>query len=123
MKKILIIDDIDDVLFSLKKALESVNKEYQVTIVNNGRQGLELASKIKPDLILLDIMMPDLNGWQVNKKLKENPLTKKIPVVFLTAKSDDFSKAMGSQSAKAYIVKPINADELDDTIKLVLSSK
>lgn len=122
MLKILIIDDMEDILFSLKKALENMG-QYQVTITNSGRQGLVLAPQIMPDLIILDIMMPDLNGWQVNKTLKQNPATKNIPVIFLTAKSDDLSKAMGSQSADAFIVKPIKAEELDDTIQLILNSK
>jgi len=117
--KILAIDDTQDVIFALQKGLESLG--YEVTTTTSGKEGLALAQKLVPDLILLDIMMPDISGWQVQKSLSQNETTKDIPVIFLTAKQDELSKQMGQNIAKEYIIKPIDIKELDKKIKKALT--
>lgn len=121
MVKILIIDDMDDMTFSIKKSLEDLDKNYEVVNSNTGKLGLELAEMQKPDVILLDIMMPDMSGWQVLDALKNNPATKNIPVIFLTAKEDELSKQMGERMADDYIIKPVKVEKIDKKIKSILS--
>jgi len=108
MKTILIVDDIADNLKLLKELLTRDN--YLVKAANNGKRCLEIVKKSKPDLILLDIMMPDMNGYEVCKKLKENADTKDIPVIFVTAKGDIDDETYGFEvGAVDYISKPISA--------------
>jgi DNA-binding response OmpR family regulator len=121
--KILAIDDTEDITFSIKKMLENVDKNYQVTVANSGRDGLMLAEQTIPDLIILDIMMPEVNGWVVLKNLKNNLKTKSIPIIFLTAKSDELSLQMGKRAVEDFVVKPVDAATLDKKIKAVLKAK
>ena len=125
MKNILYVDDKKDQIFYLKTAFEDLyGKEYQIIPAESGKKCLEiLEKKIIPDLILLDIMMPDMNGWEVFDKLKANPLWKKIPVVFLTARTDGFAEETGEFIADDYIKKPIDVKELKIRIENVLKKK
>jgi len=115
-KKILIIDDEQDLLDFVKLRLEANN--YSVVTALDGEEGLSLFKKERPDLVLLDILMPKLDGFQVCQKLKADPLTKNIPVVMLTAvdRENDImqSKHLG---ANGYIVKPFDAATLLFSIK------
>lgn len=116
MKTILIVDDIADNLKLLKELLTREN--YLVKAANNGKRCLEIVKKSKPDLILLDIMMPDMNGYEVCKKLKENADTKDIPVIFVTAKGDIDDETYGFEvGAVDYISKPISAPILCARVK------
>ena len=107
MATILVVDDEVDV-----RTLCRVNLEYEgygVIEANDGQQGLEVARREKPDLILLDLMMPNLDGWQVIEALKEDESTARIPVVLLTAKTDEASQLRGFQEGVFdYITKPFN---------------
>ncbi|MGB4852044.1 MAG: response regulator [Ignavibacteria bacterium] len=85
-KKILVVDDEKDIVDILKYNLEREN-EFEVITASNGKEALEAAQSL-PDLILLDIMMPELNGFEVCKRLKNDKLTSGIPVIFLTAKEN-----------------------------------
>jgi two-component system sensor histidine kinase/response regulator len=76
----------------------------------------------KPDLVLLDIMMPEVSGWDVAAKIKENPEWKEIPIVFLTAKGDTMSIGMGNLAAEDYIVKPFDVRDLKERIDKILNS-
>ena len=120
-KKIMVVDDDPDILISLKGIFEK--EGYTVIEANGGKECLALLNKDdeKPDLILLDIMMPDINGWDVFMKIKGKADCKKIPVVFLTCKSDKYSKGFGKFSADGYITKPFQIDELKDKINNFLS--
>jgi len=75
----------------------------------------------RPDIILLDIMMPEIDGWQVFAKLKENPEWREIPIVFLTAKIDEYSKGFGKLSADDYIEKPFEIEDLKERINKILN--
>lgn len=117
---ILIIDDEKDFCHFMRMNLESTNK-YKIFVSTNARSGIKTAIRKKPDLVLLDIMMPNISGFEVLQKLKENVNTTSIPVIMLTALSDDESiaKAMGLYSHE-YIVKPVEMDSLVSKIDRVL---
>lgn len=118
----MIVDDNVDLTYVVKKSLEKMENGYEVTSANRGQDCFELLNEGKvPDLILLDIMMPEMNGWDVFAKLKENAEWRKIPIVFLTAKTDFFSKGLGMIPAHDYIEKPFEIDELKKRIDKILS--
>jgi len=124
MKKIMIVDDEPDSVFSIKYGLEYFSEEYKVIGAKSGRECFDLLKNGKmPDLILLDIMMPEMNGWDVFAKLKENPEWRKIPVVFLTAKTDLYSKGFGKMAAADYIGKPCDIKSLGMRIDKVLKKQ
>jgi PAS domain S-box-containing protein len=120
-KKIMIVDDNSDLIFTVKKALERSSDDYNVTGANDGKECFELLKKDdRPDIILLDIMMPGIDGWQVFAKLKENPKWREIPIVFLTAKTDEYSKGFGKLSSEDYIEKPFEIEDLKERINKIL---
>lgn len=111
-KKILIIDDDENVSASLKRILE-VSGGYRVSIAENGKAGLKLARKKLPDLILLDILMPGIDGFEVLKRLKGDTRTMSIPVVMVSSEADNDSKVRGAKLyTDLYITKPIVPDDL-----------
>ena len=120
-KKILLVDDDTDILYAVKIGLEKLSDGYEVTGVNGGMECFEFLKKgDRPDIILLDIMMPEIDGWQVFAKLKENPEWREIPIVFLTAKIDEYSKGFGKLSADDYIEKPFEIEDLKERINKIL---
>ncbi|MBI3004834.1 MAG: response regulator transcription factor [Ignavibacteriales bacterium] len=109
-KTILVVDDEKDIVDLLKYNLEK--ERYSVLTAHTGKRALELAEK-KPDLILLDIMMPEMNGMEVVKELKRNKKTESIPVLFLTAKSSETDEIVGLElGADDYIMKPISVGKI-----------
>lgn len=103
---VLVVDDIVDNLEILDEIL---NKNYFVKLAKNGKTALKIAEKIKPDIILLDVMMPDMDGYEVCRKLKKNLLTKNIPVIFVTAKNEIRDEEKGFELGIVdYITKPIS---------------
>ena len=120
-KKILIIDDEKDFTYFIKENLQLISN-YNVITARRGRKGIRAALKENPDLILLDIMMPGIDGFEVLKRLKENDKTYHIPVIMLTAKDDDESKLKSSGLyADDYIVKPVETKILRTKIHNILS--
>ena len=119
-KRILLVDDEADLLTLVQARLAA--NGYEVITAHNGLEGLEKASKEKPNLILLDVMMPRKDGFEVLRELKSNIETTSIPVVMLTAKgeSQSFSKAK-DLGAIDYITKPFNAEALLDLVKRYLA--
>ncbi|WP_449436827.1 response regulator [Pedobacter steynii] len=111
MKTVLIIEDNADIRESCSEILELSG--YKVFAAENGKTGIELASQHKPDVILCDIMMPELDGFGVLFLLSKNPATSEIPFIFLTARTErvDFRKAM-EMGADDYLTKPFNDLEL-----------
>jgi len=120
--KILLVDDSVQNLRLLGNMLRE--KNYQIALAQNGKEGLQLATKIMPDLILLDIMMPELDGYEVCNRLKKDAHTRDIPVIFLTAKTsnDDILKGFRVGGVD-YITKPFNKEELFMRIKTHLDLK
>lgn len=98
-------------------------KGFEVTGANGGQKGLEAIRKEKPDLVLLDLMMPDMDGWEVYQQLKGDKDTKDIPVIVVTAKAQSIDKVLGLHIAKVddYISKPFSPQELLDSIDHVLN--
>jgi len=122
-KKIMVVDDDPDLLHSVKQALEYMDGDYKVTCVSSGIQCLKLLKNNEiPDLILLDIVMPKMSGWDTLKNLQKNSLWKDIPVVFLTARTDDFAKNTGKILAADYITKPFDINDLKRRIDKVLKN-
>ena len=120
-KKIMIVDDEPDILFTVGQVLEASG--YEVIKANNGNECIEKLSQLpeNPDLVLLDIMMPEVSGWDVAAKIKENPEWQKIPIVFLTAKGYTMSVGMGNISAEDYIVKPFDIKDLKERVDKVFN--
>jgi two-component system alkaline phosphatase synthesis response regulator PhoP len=117
--KILIVDDEIDTLLPLKRSLEV--EDYIVVGASNGKEALVKARTDIPDLILLDLMMPEMDGYEVCSKLKKDELTKNIPVIMLTAKDAVREKVKGLDiGADDYVTKPFNLNELKARIKSVL---
>jgi PAS domain S-box-containing protein len=109
--KILIVDDEPNNLDVLDNCLEEAG--FEVRIANSGKTALKQAAYIKPDLILLDVMMPDMDGFETCLRLKQNQATQDIPVIFLTAKINPFEKVKGLEiGAVDYITKPFETEEV-----------
>jgi CheY-like chemotaxis protein len=124
MKRILLVDDDSDLIFVIKKFFEeSYRDEYQIIPARNGRECFKLLEKEIPDLILLDIMMPEMDGWKVFDGIKANDSWKKIPIIILTARSDGFAENAGGLIADDFIKKPIENEELKSRIDNVLKDK
>jgi len=119
-KRILLVDDTKDILLVVSRRLQSWG--YDVLTTDNGEEGLRLAEAEVPDLILLDIMMPKMKGRDACARLKGNPKTAHIPIIFLTALGlADHIKAGMDLGAEDYIVKPFEPAELKDRIAVCLA--
>jgi DNA-binding response OmpR family regulator len=118
-KKILVVDDQIDLVKTLQFALEL--EQYQVLVSYNGEDALNQARRENPDLILLDIMLPKLDGYKVCRFLKFDEHYKHIPILMMTAKSQEKDKLIGKETgADEYITKPFDMDELMGKIKAYL---
>jgi len=118
---VLVIDDTPEILAIIHSLLSPF---YQVKSTNSGRKGLLIAgAERQPDLILLDIMMPEMDGYSVCMQLKENPLTRDIPVIFLTAKSEIENEEHGfALGAVDYVTKPIGPSVLLARVKTQIAA-
>ncbi|MBU0909055.1 MAG: response regulator [Proteobacteria bacterium] len=116
---------VDDVPANIRILVEMLRLEYDVIFADNGPEALKLAAENpQPDLILLDIMMPRMDGYEVCRKLKENEVTREIPVMFITALVDEDDEAMGlALGAVDYIRKPFNMAIVKSRIKTHLDLK
>lgn len=123
-KKILIVDDEENFTKLVKLNLEKTGR-YEVKTENKGSLGLTTAKEFKPDLILLDILMLDMEGSEVASQLKDNENTKNIPIVFLTAvvTKGQVEEASGIIGGHPFIAKPATAEELIDCIEKNISKK
>lgn len=109
--KILIVDDVMSNVLLLKVLL--TNEKFQIATASNGRQAIDQVEKEKPDLVLLDVMMPDMSGFEVSQQLKANPETSEIPIIFLTALNSTADIVKGFQvGGNDFISKPFNKEEL-----------
>ena len=121
LKKILLVDDDKDQIFVIQKGFKNMfSREYEIISARSGKECFKILKNITPDLILLDIMMPEMDGWEVFDKLKANPNWKDIPIVILTARSDGFAENAGGLIANDFIKKPIDIEELKSRIDNVL---
>ena len=121
-KKILVVDDDRTITVLLKKYLEK--NGYEVTAMNEASKGLEHAMTRKPDLIILDVMMPIINGFNFCRLIKAEGVSKDIPIILLTSRNTLKDIEIGLEmGAEAYLVKPLNIEELLKTIKIVESAE
>lgn len=121
-KKILVVDDTPDIVHFLVVRLRS--EGFDTLTAYNGLDGLTIAERDRPDLIILDVMMPQLNGFQVCRKLKENPELAHIPVLFLTAKDQPSDRFWGEEvGASAYLTKPVDPRMVAQTVHELLGTE
>ncbi len=121
MTHILIIDDSPTEVHVFKNMLQNNNIEVSVAV--NGEEGIEKAIEIKPDCILMDVVMPGKNGFQATRDLSGNPATSGIPVIIITTKDQETDKIWGMrQGARDYIVKPASERDLIERINNVLAT-
>ena len=114
--KILVVDDDQNICELLRLYIEKEN--FEVAVANDGRRALELFDSFSPDLILLDIMLPELDGWQVCREIRKKS---QCPIIMLTAKGEVFDKVVGLElGADEYVVKPFETKEVVARIKAVL---
>jgi DNA-binding response OmpR family regulator len=117
--KILVVDDEVNITQILEFSIGA--EGYEVITAANGEEAIDKARREQPDLIILDIMMPKIDGYEACRILKANPLTKGIPVVLLTAKGRDIDKRLGYEvGATDYIIKPFSPNKLVDRIHQLL---
>jgi CheY-like chemotaxis protein len=124
VKTILVVDDYADIVVSVKQVLEDPTGEYRVIGVDSGEKCLQILQQEAslPDLILLDIMMPGMSGWDVAARIKQNDRWRSVPIVFLTAKGDEMSIGIGHLASEDYIVKPFDIMKLKDCVKRILTN-
>ncbi|OQX64695.1 MAG: two-component system response regulator [Chloroflexi bacterium] len=120
IKNILCIEDEPEMIDLIRLILN--RHGFDVQGADGGREGLEMVKKSPPDLILLDLMMPDIDGWEVYQQIKANEKTKDIPVIVVTAKAQNIDKVLGLHIAKVddYISKPFSPNALLKSVQRVL---
>ncbi|MGF1546903.1 MAG: response regulator [Thiotrichales bacterium] len=122
MAHILVVDDSATDRHVFKRMLEK--NGHTVSIANNGSEGLQLARRLGPDLILMDVVMPELNGFQATRELSKGAETQAIPVVMVTTKDGESDMLWAKrQGAKAYLVKPANEKQLLGCIRDILGAR
>ncbi len=122
MARILIVDDSPTQTLSLAKILKK--NGHDVMTAKDGAEGVEVAKAELPDLVLMDVVMPRVNGFQATRQITKNPSTSHIPVIIVTTKDQETDKIWGErQGAKGYVVKPVEEAILIDTIKPFLPKK
>jgi twitching motility two-component system response regulator PilH len=119
MARILIVDDSPSQLLGIKRIVEKLG--HETLTAEDGAAGVDVAKQQLPDLILMDVVMPNLNGFQATRTISKNPDTAHIPIVLVTTKDQETDRVWGMrQGAKAYVTKPIKEDELARTLQDLL---
>lgn len=118
-RRILIADDEPNIVTSLEFLMRG--SDYEVRVARNGEEALRLAESFRPDLVLLDVMMPLRSGFDVCQKIRENPVLQGMKIVMLTAKGRDVERSRGVDlGANAYVTKPFSTKELMSTLRGLL---
>jgi two-component system alkaline phosphatase synthesis response regulator PhoP len=119
IRRILIADDEPNIVTSLEFLMRG--SDYEVRVARNGEEALRLAESFRPDLVLLDVMMPLRSGFDVCQKIRENPVLQGMKIVMLTAKGRDAERNRGVDlGANAYVTKPFSTKELMSTLRGLL---
>ncbi len=123
VKRILCIEDEPEMIDLIRLILG--RRGFEVHGATGGVEGTRLVREMIPDLVLLDLMMPDMDGWEVYQQMKADTATRNIPVIIVTAKAQNIDKVLGLHIAKVddYIAKPFGPQELMDSVEKVLSQK
>ena len=121
-KRILVVDDNPDIHISIKEGLKALDSDIEVISAESGEDCLSLLLRegVKPDLIILDIMLPKMSGWEVYNRIRERREWKDIPIIFLTARTDQKAKEIGSFLGEDFIEKPFEIEELKARIDKIL---
>lgn len=120
MKKILIVDDEKDIVETLAFMLKT--KGFECICAYDGEEGLKLAKECSPDLIILDVMMPKINGYKISRLLKYDNKYKDIPIIMITARSQEEDKVIGQETGvNEYITKPFELDEVINKVNEYLA--
>lgn len=121
-KKILIVEDEVHIRLLIEQSLEELeDEEVEILTAADGAEALEVIRAERPDLVLLDVMMPKMDGFEVCRRLREDPDNAATRVIFLTAKGQEYDRARGAQmGADGYITKPFNPDGLLQTARLAI---
>ena len=115
MARILIVDDSPSQLMGIRRIVEKLG--HEALTAEDGAAGVEIAKKELPDLILMDVVMPNLNGFQATRSISREPTTKHIPVILVTTKDQETDRMWGMrQGARAYLTKPFSEEELAQMI-------
>ena len=119
-KKILIVDDEQDIVETLKFMLEA--QGYECFCAYDGERGLNMAKELIPDLMILDVMMPKINGYKISRLLKYDNKYKDIPIIMITARSQEEDKVIGQETGvNEYITKPFELDEVINKVNEYLA--
>ncbi|MCP4427486.1 MAG: response regulator [Chloroflexi bacterium] len=123
VRKVVCIEDELEMIELVKLILD--RNKFAVTGAVGGQEGLDKIGEIKPDLVLLDLMMPEMDGWEVYQKMKASEEMRDIPVIVVTAKAQSIDRVLGLHIARVddYITKPFGPQELLDSVERVISSK
>ena len=123
IKRILCIEDETEMVDLIRLILG--RRGFNVSGAAGGIEGLEMVRKDAPDLVLLDLMMPDMDGWEVYQQMKADPILRNIPVIIVTAKAQNVDRVLGLHIAKVddYISKPFSPQELMDSVERVFNRK
>ncbi len=120
MARILIVDDSPTQTLSLAKIVKKHG--HEILTAKDGIEGVEVAKAELPDLILMDVVMPNINGFQATRQITKNPSTSHIPVIIVTTKDQETDRIWGArQGAKGYVTKPVDEDTLMETINKFLA--
>jgi len=120
-RRILIVDDEPNIVASIEFLMRG--DDYDVRVARNGEEALLLAERFRPDLVLLDVMMPQRSGFEVCRRIRENPALSEMKIVMLTARGRDIERDKGLKSgANAYVTKPFSTKELMNTVRGLLPS-
>ncbi|HFC12349.1 MAG TPA: response regulator transcription factor [Anaerolineae bacterium] len=118
-KTILVVDDDDLVALAVQRALKKFG--YHVLVANSGRDGIQMARRYRPDLIVMDVIMPGITGYQAAREVRNDPMLQGVPLLFLTAKAEDEDKIEGLMAgADDYMTKPFNMEELHLRVRAIL---
>jgi len=122
-KKVVCVEDDPEIIELIKFILD--RKGFEFVGVLGGQEGLEAMRRVKPDLVLLDLMMPDMDGWEVYKRMKADETLRNIPVIVVTADGQPITRVLGLHIAKVddFITKPFGPQDLVKSIEKVLSAK
>ena len=122
MARILIVDDSPSQLLGIQRIVEKLG--HQILTATDGAAGVETAKAELPDLVLMDVVMPNLNGFQATRTLARDEATRHIPVILVTTKDQDTDRMWGMrQGANAYITKPFSEDELSEVLERVFAGQ
>ena len=122
IRRVLIVDDEPNIVTSLEFLMRG--SDYEVRVALNGEEALRLADSFRPDVILLDVMMPQRSGFEVCQKIRENPVLRDVKIIMLTAKGRDAERDRGLDlGANAYVTKPFSTKELVNTVRELLSER